>query len=344
MYELNLLLPDIGSNKYTLEEKFKVLKGYLTELNETLSVALSSIDSENLSNALSKRIESAENAEGLYGEIKKEHVFSKKLEKETVERLLQLKSEIIATADEIEHGYTTAIETTREKIELAANEKYTAKSDFGEYMSQTDTKIEQNASGIALNSASIEEAKANLEEVKADIDKAEAELEEYKIENRAEIGVLPESIISEVSKAYLKKSDGEELEKSISSKITQTATDITESFSVDVSRLEADISSVGGSFSEYISSLDAYIRRGELAEGVFGIEIGRSDSSVKARFTNDKLSFLQGDCEVAYISGSNLYITRAQVLDYLEIGNSADGFFTFDVTENGLEVRWSYGS
>ena len=89
--------------------------------------------------------------------------------------------------------------------------------------------------------------------------------------------------------------------------------------------------------------MDAYIRRGELSEGVFGIEIGRSDSLIKARFTNDRLTFFQGDCEVAYISGSNLYITRAQVLDCLEIGNENDGFFAFDVTNNGLEVRWSYG-
>ena len=101
---------------------------------------------------------------------------------------------------------------------------------------------------------------------------------------------------------------------------------------------------MGGEVRELASSLDVYIRRGELEEGVYGIEIGRSDSNIKARFTNDRLSFYQGLAEVAYISGSNLYITRAQVLDYLKLGNAAEGFFIFDVTENGLEVTWTNGN
>jgi hypothetical protein len=86
-----------------------------------------------------------------------------------------------------------------------------------------------------------------------------------------------------------------------------------------------------------------FIRRGELESGVYGIEIGRSDSPVRARFTNDRLSFYQGKSEVAYISGSSLYITNADVLDFLRIGNSLDGYFLFDTTSNGLEVRWIDG-
>lgn len=80
-----------------------------------------------------------------------------------------------------------------------------------------------------------------------------------------------------------------------------------------------------------------------MEDGVYGIEIGRSDSNVKARFTNDKLSFYQGVAEVAYISGSALYITNAEIIDYLKIGNSNDGYFLFDTTRNGLEVRWIDG-
>ena len=68
-----------------------------------------------------------------------------------------------------------------------------------------------------------------------------------------------------------------------------------------------------------------------------------SDSNIKARFTNDRLSFYQGASEVAYISGSSLYITNADVLDYLRIGNSSQGYFLFDTTSNGLEVRWIDG-
>ena len=143
---------------------------------------------------------------------------------------------------------------------------------------------------------------------------------------------------------YYSKTDGVELENRISSQITQTEKNITENFSEDIALLSQDISSVGGVVSELVSDLDVYIRRGELEENVYGIEIGRSDSNIKARFTNDRLSFYQGASEVAYISGSSLYITNADVLDYLRIGNSSQGYFLFDTTSNGLEVRWIDGN
>ena len=143
---------------------------------------------------------------------------------------------------------------------------------------------------------------------------------------------------------YSSKTEMGDLEERISSQISQTAEGITETFSESITGVEEELSSVGGEVRELVSSLDVYIRRGELEEGVYGIEIGRSDSNIKARFTNDRLSFYQGISEVAYISGSNLYITRAEILDYLKIGNTTDGFFTFDVTHNGLEVMWSNGN
>ena len=33
-----------------------------------------------------------------------------------------------------------------------------------------------------------------------------------------------------------------------------------------------------------------------------------------------------------------------EIIDYLKIGNATDGYFTFDVSENGLEVMWSGGN
>ena len=50
MYDLNLSVPNISATKYSDDEKFYLLKNYLYELNETLSYALSNVDSSNLSN------------------------------------------------------------------------------------------------------------------------------------------------------------------------------------------------------------------------------------------------------------------------------------------------------
>ncbi len=40
MYDLNLNIPNITSDKYSNERRFLMLKNYLYELNETLSFAL----------------------------------------------------------------------------------------------------------------------------------------------------------------------------------------------------------------------------------------------------------------------------------------------------------------
>lgn len=143
---------------------------------------------------------------------------------------------------------------------------------------------------------------------------------------------------------FTKKSEFDEFASTVSSQVTQTSNNINEVFSEKIAVLENDVSTLGGSVSELVYSLDAYIKRGELESGIYGIEIGRSDSNIKARFTNEKLSFMQGNAEVAYISENNLYILRAEIIDYLKIGDSSNGYFVFDVTENGLEVNWSYGS
>ncbi len=241
-----------------------------------------------------------------------------------------LKSDIIRTATEIEQEYKTAIETSGQEILQTASGLYTAKSEFGEYKSQTDTALSQTSSEISLNAE-------NTEAVLKD-------LEEYKSSNDAEISITAEAVMTQVGSLYSLKSELEELSENVSSKITQTSADITENYKNSISRVEDDLTTLGGDVSELISSLDVYIKRGELETGIYGIEIGRSDSAVKARFTNDKLSFMEGASEIAYISGSSLYITRAEVLDYLKLGNSADGYFTFDVTQNGLELRWNVGN
>ena len=60
------------------------------------------------------------------------------------------------------------------------------------------------------------------------------------------------------------------------------------------------------------------------------IELGDINSPFKALITHEKISFLKGDVEVAYMSNNKLYITDAYVINSLRIGN-----FEFSVQENG---------
>ena len=320
MYDLNLAVPNITSQKYSTDNRFLLLKNYLCELNETLSYALGdSVQGE-------IRI--------LRNEITESEVDAKsqalQLKEQSLKRFNELKEKIIRTADEIQENYSAAIEKNETEILAEVEKTYLTRSEHGEYKNDVNTRFQQTAESIALVSE-------NTDEVVTD-------LENYKATSRSELTMQAEAIIHQVENNFYSKTQVTELENKISSQITQTENNITDSFSKELSVISEDVSTVGGKVDELVSDLDVYIRRGELEENVYGIEIGRSDSNIKARFTNDRLSFYQGVSEVAYISGSSLYITNADVLDYLRIGNSLNGYFLFDTTSNGLEVRWIGGN
>ncbi|MBO5065500.1 MAG: hypothetical protein J6D06_05230 [Clostridia bacterium] len=319
MYDLNLSVPDITSKKYSNDNRFLLLKNYLYELNETLSFALDSKRNDEIL-SLTEKVGSVEKAQS-------DTAYT--LQSQSVSKFRQLKEDILRTAEEIERDYNSEITQSEQNILQAVEGSFVGKSEFGEYSSNVNTQLDQHAENIRLTAQ-------NTETVLK-------ELEEFKNETKASLTVQAEGIISQVETLYTSKSDSEDFESRINSQISQTAQNVTESFSQNFSAVLEDVNSLGAEVSELISSLDVYIRRGELEKGIYGIEIGRSDSNVKARFTNDKLSFFQGIVEVAYISGSTLYITNAEILDYMKIGSSADGYFLFDTTDNGLEVRWING-
>ena len=320
MYDLNLSVPNITSRKYSDDNRFLLLKNYLYELNEALAHALA----DKTQNELAQ----------ITGQINTSHKAQQeavtRLSSANTSRFKELKEKILSTAEELEKDYSSAIEQSEKEILQTVTSDFVSQSEFGEYSAGTETAIRQNSSDITL-------VAENTESINAD-------LENFKNSAKAEFTVQAEAITSQIEALYATKEDALELESRVTSQITSTAENVTEIFSSSVSEVKNDLSSVGGELSELVSSLDVYIRRGELEDGVYGVEIGRSDSNVKARFTNTRLSFYQGDVEVAYVSGSTLYITNARILDFLEIGNSNEGFFLFDTTQNGLEVRWMDGN
>ena len=320
MYDLNLSVPNITAEKYSTDNRFLLLKNYLYELNETLSFALGDKSAGEIE-SLKKAVKTGKDEE-------KQNIIH--LKNDSKKRFQELKEQIIRTAEEIEMDYSSAISESDEAILQIVRGEFATKTELGEYKNQVDTELLQTAESISANAKATEEISADLEN--------------YKKSNNSALTVQAEEIFSQVENIYSAKTDLGDLEERISSQVSQTAEGITETFSQELINIENDLSSVGGQVRELATSLDVYIRRGELEDGIYGIEIGRTDSSIKARFTNDRLSFFQGLSEVAYISGSNLYITRAEILDYLKIGNTTDGYFIFDVSENGLEVMWSNGN
>ena len=340
MYDLNLIVPDITSSKYSQDNKFLLLKHYLYELNEVLSFALADKSYGEI-HEIKKTVEESNKART---------VGVKQLQAQSMKKFNELREQIISTADEIENNYKSAISKSESQLMQSVTGEFVAMGEFGDYKNTVQTELDQQAESISLNAQSVENVKFSVgtlaEEQTALRQEVEADalnLEEYKKTARSELSVQSDAIISQVENVYATKNETEQLEGRIESRIVQNATDITESFNQRFQQSTENIGEVQASFSQYVSELEVYIRRGELSEGVYGIEIGRTDSNIKARFTNDRLSFYRGTTEIAYISDNSLYITDAHVLDYLKIGNSEQGYFMFDSTDNGLEVRWIDG-
>lgn len=310
------------------------LNQILSQVEETLRMCMGSIETSirdaanNGSNAIDVALELNSN------QAKNLNVLSEKLKATATEFLNTqksdfetLKSEIIRNAETVTENTIKKIEENNASFKSEFGETYVAQTDYQKYQNETKAALSENSKGIALNAEKTESI--------------QTELTEYKRNNNAELSVQADRIFSQVEAAFATKNELEVVEQYLSNKVTQEVNRTTEEFIEQVSVLSDAVTDNEGVVSAFIEELNVYIRRGELAEGVYGIEIGRSDSGIVSRFTNDKLSFIQGGIEIAYISGSNLYITRAEVLDYLKIGNSTDGYFTFDVTEHGLEVRWN---
>ncbi len=249
-----------------------------------------------------------------------------RLTEENKKKFDELKSQIINTANEITENYKKEITDTETELSNLMSKDYVAKSDFGTYKTEIDTRFSQTTESIKLTAE-------NTESV-------QSELSEFKKTQAADLAIMQNSIITQVSDSFASKTELSKIEETVNSKVTQSASDITETFEKKLKVLNDELTDTTNSSNEFMKDIEAYIKRGELENGVYGIEVGRSDSNMKARFTNEKLSFLQGSVEVAYISGNNLYISRAEILDYLRIGNQTDGYFIWDVTSNGLELRW----
>lgn len=121
---------------------------------------------------------------------------------------------------------------------------------------------------------------------------------------------------------------------------------------LDIGNIKSGIDEKNGAIDDELSKLStwrretkAHITTGLLetknGKPIYGVEIGQVDVDSEtvisrfARFTADRLEFYS-DLEdpIAYISGYKLYITNAEILEELKVGE-----FVFD-TSNGLALRW----
>ena len=138
---------------------------------------------------------------------------------------------------------------------------------------------------------------------------------------RTELG----KITSHVEETYLTKSQFGSFQDKYSSDLQQTSKDITAQFT-------EQITAEMGDYYEFKETVQTNIRFSS-----DGIEIGKSNSPFKSKFSNEKLSFLQNDNEVAYISNNQMYIANGEILNTFKIGK-----FVFMPRSNGnMSLKYS---
>lgn len=141
------------------------------------------------------------------------------------------------------------------------------------------------------------------------------------IEENSLIEQMPGNILLQVSENYTATSDFTDYQTQVSTQFTQTASDVTLQFT----NLTSLVSTLSDSTQQQFSDIVKYIR---FVDG--DIILGQVDNPFVLKITSTKISFLENNLEVAYMSNGKLYIKDGEFLNSMQLGN-----FTFFPRANG---------
>lgn len=164
----------------------------------------------------------------------------------------------------------------------------------------------------------------DLEEIKQTITEQEETL-------RTVIGNTETSILLQVLDQYVGKSEYGEYKQEIGTELVQTQNNIT----ATASSLERYVDNTTSGLRQYVNGVQTYMRY-----STAGLELGAIGSDFMTRITNERISFLQNNQEVAYISNRKMYITEAQITQRLLFGEGETELFGWVTTESGMGLKW----
>lgn len=184
-----------------------------------------------------------------------------------------------------------------QQLEVVRTEVYTRTDEIRQTVTEFEVEVNQNLDGI---SSSVTETQTQITTTTENIYDALGQLQETIVTDEA-LEEVKQLLISQWS---------DELELRFTSVLNI-------------------IDQTNGTIEENQRLLEQYIR----FEGA-RIELGRSDSVIKAVLQNDRLSFVESGQEVAYISNRTLHIKDAQIEQTLRFGNADSGYYVWSIGEN----------
>jgi hypothetical protein len=130
-----------------------------------------------------------------------------------------------------------------------------------------------------------------------------------------------ENIIMTALQDYVATSDFETFQQTVSTQFQQTAN----AFNFNFTNLTSQINNLNGNTQQQFQEISKYIR---FEDG--NIILGEAGNEITLKIENDRISFLQNNSEVAYLSNNKLVVTDGEFLNSLIIGN-----FAWKPRENG---------
>lgn len=138
----------------------------------------------------------------------------------------------------------------------------------------------------------------------------------YNVEQNLESSIRQseENIKATVAESYYLKDETDALVSSVSTTIEQTK----ESVEIQFTQFNADLEAVANGADAEFEEIRKYIR---FVDG--SILLGQVGNELELKISNNRISFLQDDTEVAYFSDNKLYVTDGHFINALQIGDFA---------------------
>lgn len=222
------------------------------------------------------------------------------------------------------------------------------------YLFQMREQLQFALSNLSAENFSAEGRKSLIQSSYGQSDKESSEqdnryqeLKALIIKTAHTVEVKYNQIVNTLAYDYVSNSEFGDYREAAKAEITETAKNITQYYV-----LKTELDTALSPFESYITDTNAYIRTGLLYETsagvpIYGVEIGQRSTQIidgeevvvmdnlVSRFTSDRLSFFQGEAEVAYISNQRLYITDAEIAGTLTVGYKQAGTYTVIPLGNG---------
>ena len=238
-------------------------------------------------------------------------------------------SEFVKTTESITAKVEQSAKTASQAIDMASEVKQTAAG----ISSTVDQHYEEQVNG---QKAVLDRVSAVEQTAKGLSSKVEAISGDYA--TKAQL----QQTADEISTTVDKKLDSADAEATYAkqSQLQQTAESLTVSISQTISRADAladatanldsrlddadrNVANLSGALASEVEERRAYMRFSQDASGGPLLELGAAQSANKVQLTDDRLSFMSGQAEVAYVSQDRMTIANATIANTLTLGSFA---------------------